>query len=92
MMRVVGPYQSSRVANALGPKGTDMTTIAYRDAPKRHQSPSFSTGLFTSASTYVRKLSERVKQWQAEREIESMPIDLRKDLGWPAADITRGRK
>jgi hypothetical protein len=25
-------------------------------------------------------------QWQTAREIESMPFDIRKDIGWPSAD------
>jgi len=43
-------------------------------------------------SAYSLKLAERLEQWQAAREIESMSIDMRKDLGWPAADITRDSK
>ena len=69
-----------------------MTTITYKDSGKRHGSSSFGIELFTSLSSYSLKLAERLEQWHAEREIESMSIDMRKDLGWPAADITRGRK
>jgi hypothetical protein len=69
-----------------------MTTITYRQTAKRYGSSSFGIGLFTSLATYSLKLAERLEQWQAAREIESMSIDMRKDLGWPAADITRGRK
>ncbi|PZM12852.1 hypothetical protein [Rhizobium tubonense] len=69
-----------------------MTSITYRTTEKSHYSPSFGIGLFTALSTYSLKLAERLEQWQAARAIESMPIDMRKDLGWPAADITRGRK
>jgi hypothetical protein len=69
-----------------------MTTITYRPSAKGHGSSSFGIELFTSLSTYSLKLAERLEQWQAAREIESMSIDMRKDLGWPAADTTRGRK
>jgi hypothetical protein len=69
-----------------------MTTITYRQTEKRHGSSSFGIELFTSLSAYSLKLAERLEQWQAAREIEAMSIDMRKDLGWPAADITRGRK
>jgi hypothetical protein len=69
-----------------------MTTITYRQTAKGHGSSSFGIELFTSLSAYSLKLAERLEQWQAAREIESMSIDMRKDLGWPAADITRGRK
>jgi hypothetical protein len=69
-----------------------MTTITYRQAAKGHSSSSFGIELFTLLSAYSLKLAERLEQWQAAREIESMSIDMRKDLGWPAADITRDSK
>lgn len=35
---------------------------------------------------FVESMS-RWRKWKAEREIESMPLDLRKDVGWPAGDL-----
>jgi hypothetical protein len=55
-----------------------MTTITYK--------PSHSGELSSSLPAYARKLVRAWHQWQAAREIESMPIDMRKDFGWPSAD------
>lgn len=65
----------------------EMTTITYRD-----------TGTVSSSHTYqhlagyARKLVHAWHQWQAAREIESMPFDIRKDIGWPSADSADERK
>lgn len=58
-----------------------MTTISYRDAKLSHTSE-----LYASLSAYAGKMTRAWHQWQAAREIESMPIDMRKDFGWPSAD------
>ncbi|WP_160010669.1 hypothetical protein [Rhizobium sp. 18055] len=58
-----------------------MTTISYRDTKLSHSGEHY-----PSLSAYARKLTRAWHQWQAAREIESMPIDMRKDFGWPSAD------
>ncbi|WP_454849787.1 hypothetical protein [Rhizobium binxianense] len=32
------------------------------------------------------------RRWQTERQIESMPFEVRKDIGWPSADNDREDK
>ena len=49
-------------------------------------------GYQTQLFSYIGKLANRWHQWQAERDIESMPLDMRKDFGWPTADIGERRK
>jgi hypothetical protein len=51
-----------------------------------YQAIPFRRTLHPSLSAYARKLTRAWHQWQAAREIESMPIDMRKDIGWPSAD------
>ncbi len=58
-----------------------MTTISYRDTKVSH-----SAELYPHIAAYARKITRAWHQWQAAREIESMPIDMRKDFGWPSAD------
>jgi hypothetical protein len=58
-----------------------MTTITYRNTKLSHSSE-----LPSSIATYARKLARSWHQWQAAREIEAMPVDMRKDFGWPSAD------
>ncbi|WP_028747836.1 hypothetical protein [Rhizobium mesoamericanum] len=41
---------------------------------------------------YARKLVHAWHQWQVAREIEAMPFDVRKDIGWPSADGADERK
>lgn len=67
-----------------------MTTITYRDTGKSASS-SF-TGSGFSLSTFTTKLADRWSKWQEAREFEAMPLDMRKDFGWPAADIAEDRK
>lgn len=66
-----------------------MTIITYRDQDKRPSLPSSLTGF--SFSSFSARLADRWTQWQAARELEAMPLDMRKDFGWPAADIREHR-
>ncbi len=63
-----------------------MTTITFRDT----KTSSGETHLHIA--DYARKLVHAWHQWQAAREIEAMPFDMRKDIGWPSADATDERK
>ncbi|QFY60490.1 hypothetical protein FZ934_08635 [Rhizobium grahamii] len=63
-----------------------MTTITLRESKASHSE------LYPQISSYARKLARAWHQWQAAREIESMPFDVRKDIGWPSADETDERK
>lgn len=62
-----------------------MTSLTYRDGGKslssygRHSS---------SLGSYADRLVRAWRRWQTERQIESMPLDIRKDIGWPSADET----
>ncbi|MBO9194560.1 MULTISPECIES: hypothetical protein [unclassified Rhizobium] len=58
-----------------------MTTITFRDNKLPHVAHHDH-----SLSAYARKVARAWHQWQAAREIEAMPIDMRKDFGWPSAD------
>ena len=66
-----------------------MTTITYRETAKRHSLPSSVTAF--SFSGLSARLADRWTKWQTERELEAMPLDMRKDFGWPAADISEDR-
>jgi hypothetical protein len=68
-----------------------MTTITYREGGKSRPS-FFSGGTLSKLSAYTGTLSDRWSKWQAAREIEAMPLDMRKDFGWPAADIAKDAK
>ncbi|MBO9098780.1 MULTISPECIES: hypothetical protein [Rhizobium] len=69
-----------------------MTTISYRRPS--HGRPSFIlfSGTLSRLSAYVLSLADRWSEHQAARQIEAMPFDMRKDFGWPAADISSDRK
>ncbi|TCL73857.1 hypothetical protein [Rhizobium sp. BK251] len=64
-----------------------MTTISYRQTGKAHGSHFFGASSYAHISDFAHKLAARWHRWQTAREIESMPFDIRKDIGWPAADI-----
>jgi hypothetical protein len=68
-----------------------MTTIIYRNGG-RSQSLHSGNGIFAQISAYADRLAGKWEQWRNEREIESMPFDMRKDFGWPATDIGNRRK
>ncbi|MBD9445189.1 hypothetical protein [Rhizobium sp. RHZ01] len=63
-----------------------MTTITFR-----HTKAS-SSEAHEHIVDYARKLVHAWHQRQAAREIESMPFDMRKDIGWPSADGEDERK
>ncbi|TDW31962.1 hypothetical protein EV128_108290 [Rhizobium azibense] len=63
-----------------------MTTIGYRDAKSSSSDAHF------DVASLARRLAHSWHQWQNAREIESMPFDIRKDIGWPSADDADERK
>ncbi|MGV2099540.1 hypothetical protein [Rhizobium sp. 21-4511-3d] len=62
-----------------------MTTITYRETKS-------SSGLHFDVGSLLQKVSHSWQQWQAAREIESMPFDIRKDVGYPSAEAADERK
>ncbi len=64
-----------------------MTTSTYRDG----KGPSASDSYF-HVTSLARRLARSWHKWQTAREIESMPFDIRKDVGWPSADNSDERK
>ncbi len=65
-----------------------MTTITYRGGGKGLPSGD----ALSFVTNYARKLTRSWRRWQTAREIESMPFDIRKDIGWPSADAHAERK
>lgn len=63
-----------------------MTTITYRGGKSLTPTETH------SVTAYLQKLSRAWTRWQTAREIESMPFDIRKDIGWPSADANAERK
>lgn len=63
-----------------------MTTITYRDGK------SSSTDMHHDVTSLLKKAVHSWHQWQAAREIESMPFDMRKDVGYPSADAADEHK
>lgn len=64
-----------------------MTTLTYRGGGKSLTS---SESRFDLAH-YARKLVLAWTRWQTAREIEAMPFDIRKDIGWPSTDDSKHR-
>ncbi len=62
-----------------------MTSITFRDGGKSHSS----YGSHSSLGSFADKIVRAYRRWQTERQIESMPMDVRKDIGWPSADENR---
>jgi uncharacterized protein YjiS (DUF1127 family) len=61
-----------------------MTTITYH----RTHSPSFGLPSLPQFLTrLLRTISLRLQTRRTERMLESMPMELRKDIGWPTTDI-----
>ncbi|MBB6485072.1 hypothetical protein [Rhizobium lusitanum] len=65
-----------------------MTSITYRHAG-RTQGSSLSNGSHTPLFSRV---ADRWQQWRSLRELESLSDDVRKDMGWPAANETKAPK
>jgi len=59
-----------------------MTTLTYRGNGRTLSS---SEGHFNVVN-YARNLLRAWKRRQTAREIEAMPFDIRKDIGWPSTD------
>ncbi len=58
-----------------------MTTISYRQTGARNPFPSSG-----SYMPFFSRIADRWQQWRSLRELESLSDDMRKDLGWPAAN------
>ncbi|MDE1994218.1 MAG: hypothetical protein KGI75_17070 [Rhizobiaceae bacterium] len=64
-----------------------MTTITYRETGRmRGTAPS------SGMMQFITQIADRWQQWRSERELESLSLDMRKDLGWPAADENENSK
>lgn len=44
---------------------------------------------FRPAGRLAARLIAQWRRWQTEREVEALPFDLRKDIGWPTPDTNR---
>lgn len=64
-----------------------MTTISYRQVSRTPYGPRLGNGALARIFGIAQTLRAYWQERQASREIESMPLDVRKDLGWPSADI-----
>ncbi|MGO4438172.1 hypothetical protein [Rhizobium sp. RAF56] len=64
-----------------------MTTITYRHTGERHGAIASGSRVLGQVSSYAHRLADHWRQWRMERAIEAMPFDMRKDFGWPSADI-----
>ncbi|MGG7579470.1 hypothetical protein NMA58_11555 [Rhizobium sp. YTUHZ045] len=64
-----------------------MTTLTYRGGGKTLTS---GEGRF-DLGHYARKLVLAWTRWRTAREIEAMPFDVRKDIGWPSTDDSKHR-
>jgi hypothetical protein len=69
-----------------------MTMISYRETGRTPYGAKAGTTVFTRISGLVATLHAYWQEQRTSREIESMPLDLRKDLGWPSADIDEHSK
>lgn len=65
-----------------------MTTTTYRHID-RMQSPFPSGG---SHVPFFSRIADRWQQWRSLRELESLSDDVRKDMGWPAANENNAPK
>lgn len=56
-----------------------------------HASPGWrsSASLPRAILAYTSGLVRRWRHWNSLRTIESLPHDIQKDIGWPAADAKR---
>ncbi|MBB2752449.1 UNVERIFIED_ORG: hypothetical protein GGI57_003152 [Rhizobium aethiopicum] len=64
-----------------------MTTLTYRGGGKPFTS---GAGRFDLAN-YANRLVLAWTRWRTAREIEAMPFDIRKDIGWPSTDDNKHR-
>ena len=64
-----------------------MTTLTYRGGGKTLTS---GEGRF-DLGHYAHKLVLAWTRWRTAREIEAMPFDVRKDIGWPSTDDSKHR-
>ncbi|MEZ2127198.1 MULTISPECIES: hypothetical protein [unclassified Sinorhizobium] len=69
-----------------------MTTIHYISTGKGPASLVPTQSSSTHVFDFARKLARRWHRWQTQREIESMPFEIRKDIGWPTAYEDEARR
>ena len=64
-----------------------MTTLTYLGSGKHLTS---GRGHFDLVD-YAHRLVLAWTRWRTAREIEAMPFDIRKDIGWPSTDDSKHR-
>lgn len=69
-----------------------MTTISYRQTGRTPYGSRAGTSALSRIFDIAAALHARWQEQRTSREIESMPLDVRKDLGWPSADTDENRK
>ncbi|MFB9947290.1 hypothetical protein ACFFP0_00445 [Rhizobium puerariae] len=69
-----------------------MTMITYQVGDRSRFRPSPFAPLFNPARSAVLKLRDGWRRRQTERMLESLPAEIRKDIGWPTTNAPAGRK
>ncbi|MFD1744141.1 hypothetical protein ACFSE1_01590 [Rhizobium helianthi] len=49
-------------------------------------------GLQSLPARFIDRLARAYRQHRELAHLEALPLDLRKDIGWPAADLCRHRQ
>ena len=65
-----------------------MTTITYGQSSGTRTS--FPSG--GGYTPFLSRIANRWQEWRSLRELESLSDDVRKDMGWPAANETNDPK
>jgi hypothetical protein len=61
-----------------------MTTITYIHGHRRSPTHARGSGLLHAPATLLLRLRDQWRRRQAEKMLESLPSDIRKDIGWPS--------
>jgi hypothetical protein len=68
------------------PKEHTMTSVTYLYPARPASSRFATTTLLSLASAPILAMRNRWRRREAEKLLESLPADVRKDIGWPAFD------
>ena len=69
-----------------------MTMIAYHASDRSRSRPSSFASFLRPTLLVVEKLRSDWRRRQTEKMLESLPAEVRKDIGWPTTNVSSNRR
>ena len=69
-----------------------MTMITYQESDRSRFRPSSFASFLRPALNLVLKFRDEWRRRQTEKMLEGLPVEVRKDIGWPTTNTASNRR